>query len=331
MRALSTLPSLAAAVLAHCPAQGADVNDLIRVAVFEMTATDDPRVSGRAASDFVALALAQTGHVELVNRTALGAIAQEHKFALAGVVDAPTAVRVGRLASADFIVTGGIYRIGKHTLVVVRLTEVETSIEHLVAGEAGLREGPAAALQRALQPLLGRVATLRRSAPPDDRRFLDLRKRLSRLTEKRVAVIIQEAHVSRRLADPAALTRISARLTELGLPVVRVSAALLPSDLDTLHRTGRLGETPVDLLVIGEAVSEFAARLEGMVCCRARVELQLFPIPGQTLASAASATASGIDLAESIAAKSAVSSGADAALAILLETWLQDRAEQAQP
>jgi hypothetical protein len=75
---------------------------------------------------------------------------------------------------------------------------------------------------------------------------------------------------------------------------------------ESLRKTGKYGEQKVDFLLEGEGTSAFAAQLNGLTSCRARVELRLIPVPGRTIATSDRGVAAGVDLVEALAAKTAL-------------------------
>jgi hypothetical protein len=50
-----------------------------------------------------------------------------------------------------------------------------------------------------------------------------------------------------------------------------------------LLQTGVYEGQKIDYLLEGEGVSEFAGRIQGLVSCRARVELRLIKLPGRSI------------------------------------------------
>ena len=75
---------------------------------------------------------------------------------------------------------------------------------------------------------------------------------------------------------------------------------------ESLLQTGRYGEQKVDFLLEGEGTSAFAAQLQGLTSCRARVELRLIAVPGRAITESDRGVAAGVDLVEALAAKTAL-------------------------
>jgi hypothetical protein len=129
---------------------------------------------------------------------------------------------------------------------------------------------------------------------------------------------VTETHVNRPLADPAAQMAIANRLKMLGLEVI------VPKDpVDgwkrSLLETGRYGEQKVDFVLEGEGTSAYAAAMEGLISCRARVELRLIAVPGRTVTVSDKGVATRVDLVEALAAKAALEdAGVNALDAVIL-------------
>jgi hypothetical protein len=133
----------------------------------------------------------------------------------------------------------------------------------------------------------------------------ELRKLAQPLAGKVLLVAVEETHVGRPLRDPAAQMAIMQRLRNLGLTVI------VPKDpvdgwKESLLQTGRYGEKKIDFLLEGEGTSAFAAQIQGLTSCRARVELRLVPVPGRTIDVSDRGVAAGVDLVEALAAKTAL-------------------------
>ena len=75
---------------------------------------------------------------------------------------------------------------------------------------------------------------------------------------------------------------------------------------EALLETGKYGDRKVDFLLEGEGTSAYAAQIQGLTSCRARVELRLIPVPGRVVDLSDRGVAAGNDLVESLAAKSAL-------------------------
>jgi hypothetical protein len=278
----------------------------IRIAIFDMDVLGGISAEGPVVTDQINAMLAALPEVTLVNRDQIRRVAEEHQIALSGLVETPSAVRLGKFLSAQYIVVGRASRIEQSHYLVLKIIDVETTVQTTVSAKAPVEDGFQAVLARLEEPLSAGVRRLQRPVPdPDEKALSELRKRARPLAGKVVLVSVDETHVGRPLDDPAAQMAIMQRLRSLGLSVI------VPQDpvagwKEALLQTGRYGEKKVDYLLEGEGVSAFAAQLHGLVSCRARVELRLVPLPGRTLAVSDRGVAAGVDLAETFAAKTAL-------------------------
>jgi hypothetical protein len=76
----------------------------------------------------------------------------------------------------------------------------------------------------------------------------------------------------------------------------------------------------VDFLLEGEGVSAYAAEMQGMISCRARVELRLIAVPGRNVTITDRGVAARVDLVEALAAKAALEdAGINALDAVIIQ------------
>lgn len=288
--------------------KGAASADLrpIRVAIFDVDVLKDVDVQGGAVTDQINTMLAALPKVTIVNRDQIENVAEEHKIALSGLVDTASAVKLGKLLSAQYIVAGRASKIAHTHYLVLKIVDVETTVQSTVAAKASVEDGFGAVIERAADPLRQRVRQLQ--APlvrSQDRALAELRKLAAPLAGKIFLVEVAEKHLDRPLKDPAAQMAIAQRLCNLGMSVV-VPKEPVAGWRSALLRTGKYGEQKVDYLLEGEGISAFAARIQGLVSCRARVELRLVPVPGRVIKTSDRGVAAGADLVEALAAKTAL-------------------------
>jgi len=167
--------------------------------------------------------------------------------------------------------------------------------------------------------LTHKIAQLQKPLTIEERSNLDRIKKLAAFMEgKTILLDIPEKHLSRPLTDPAATMAISHHLQSLGARVV------IPKDpLDgwkaALLDTGMYRDQKVNYLLEGDAVSSFAAEIQGLVSCRARVELRLIPLPGHKVQVIERGVDSHVGLVEAFAAKAALEKAGVQAMDALIE------------
>lgn len=120
---------------------------------------------------------------------------------------------------------------------------------------------------------------------------------------------------------------VSGRLRSLGVEAI-VPAERKPDWLSELLKTGEFDGKKVAYLLEGEGVSAFAAEVSGLINCRARVELRLIPVPGQSVVTTEKGVAAKVDLMEALAAKAALESAGLQAVDALLLRFAADAAQR---
>ena len=300
----------------------------IRVALFDLDVSDNldcdgARVNAAALSDQVNVILGGMTAVTIVNREQIAKVAAEHQMALSGLVDTASAVRLGGFLSADYVVVGRASRIGQTNHLVLKVISVATTAQTTVAAKAPAEDGVEVLLERLRATLAPKVEELRRPVDPSDASAI---ARVARsagfLRGKAVLVDVNETHVNRPLRDPAAQTAICNRLRAIGVEVI-VPVQPVSGWKETLLESGVYAGRRMDYLVEGEGTSAFAAQIQGMTSCRARVELRLIAVPGRVVTATDKGVAAQVDLVEDLAAKAALEAAGANALDTLIISYDQ--------
>ncbi len=287
-------------------------------------------VKAPALTDYLNTTIAALPQVTVLNRDQISRVATEHKVALSGLVDSASAVKLGKFLSAQYIVVGRASKIGETLYLVLRIVDVETTVQTTVSAKATVENGFETVLQRLSGPLTEDIQRLQRpTVESTDTTVAELRKLAEPLDGKVFLVAVDETHVGRPLRDPAAQMAIMQRLRALGISVI------VPSDppdgwKKSLSQTGKYGDDKVDYLLEGEGTSAFAAQIQGLTSCRARVELRLIAVPGRVINVSDRGVAAGADLVESLAAKTALEeAGMQAADAVIRRVASEKRSSEA--
>ena len=291
---------------------------VVRLAVFDIDVVGGLETDAAAITDQVVAMFSAADGVALVNRDQLSKVAEEHKIALSGLVDNASAVQLGKFVSAQYVVVGRASRIGEMRYLLIKFIQVETTVQSTLTAKAHVRHGLDGLLKQLREPLSKRLAKLRQPAIDGaDAELAELRRQMEPLREKVFLVSIDEQHLGRPLADPAAQMAIVKRLQRLGLKVI-VPHQPVDGWKKSLARQGRYADEKVDFLVEGEGISAFAAELQGLTSCRARVELRLVALPGHVVQLTDRGIGARADLVEAFAAKAALEDAAiDAIDAVL--------------
>lgn len=269
---------------------------------------------GSQISDTLTALLAGESNLRLVERPKLRTLLEEQELALTGMVSADDAVKVGKLVGARIIVTGRLFPLGSKLYLTSKVIGTETS---LVEGVL-VKDDASQDLDELLTKLAAKLGqTLKESGPKlvaPDQKQLDpvpvLIKSLKDRPKPTLAVRITEEHHSRNdntraPIDPAVQTEVVRLLTEAGFAVVDIeqgeafdqwvkqrNPAKLPAVLAT-----------VDLVIAGEAMSEYSTRVGNLISCAARAEIVLIDRRSSKVRLSDRTTQRAVDLSENIAAK----------------------------
>ena len=296
------------------------------VAVLDFAANDPstPTLGIDVATALTAMLSGEPG-ITLVERQSLTQTLREHELNMTGLVSDENAVKIGKLVGAKIMITGRAFRLGKNLFITAKLIGTETS---LIEGVM-VKDSSSADLGAMVVSLSEKVARKVREvgpklvAVPDE--AIDplpaLKKKLADRRKPVVAVIVREQHhagpqpvvVWVRPIDPAVETEVKKLLTECGFTVQDVAENELTDfargwtakDVNSWPR----GLDKVDVLVAGEAFSEFAARIGNIVSCSARAEINLVDRKDGKIVLADRATTRAADLSENIAGKKALQGG----------------------
>jgi hypothetical protein len=127
-------------------------------------------------------------------------------------------------------------------------------------------------------------------------------------------VIIPEVHLQRAVPDPAAQTEMEKTLKEIGCTVFESRSKLVRDWAQAFVRTGR-GRVPAeadkaDLVVVGEAFSEFANQFGQLYSSTARLEVKIIDRRTGAILASDSANTAAVDLSEHLAGKKALQKAA---------------------
>lgn len=306
-----------------------------RVAVldFDTTRAKDAKTAkwGAEVADLLTALLSAEPGIELVERAALDRAIREHKLNLTGLVADADRVQLGRLVGAQLLVIGRVFPIDRDICLVAKLVGVETSrmTAEVVQGKL---DGELAPL---VQKLAGKVAAALRKkgavlapAPKRERNAVEIvREGLGKGVMPKVLVSVTETHRSARAgraADPAAATELTYVLKSCGFEVSEEeSAKRIVSDWARRFLADSSAQMPsllagVDVVVVGQGFSEFGARTGDLITGIARLEVQAVDTRTSRVLAIGRKTARAVDLAEGIAAKTALQKAASSIAAELI-------------
>ena len=302
----------------------------IRVAVFDMEVLEGLKAQPGALTDQINVVLDALPKVTIVNRTEIKKVAAEHKMALTGLVDLSSAVKMGKFLNAQYIVVGRASKIGSNYYLVIKIVDVETTVQTTVSAKSPAEGGAEALLKRLSPALRKRVRGLQKPVvTPEDKALMKLRKAAEPLAGAVVLVHVTETHINRPLKDPAAQMGVANRLRSLGFEVVMVTDPQIGWK-GRLLKSGKYGRDRIDYLLEGEAVSAHAAEIHNLISCRARAELRLITLPGRTITVVEKGVAAKVDLVEALAAKAALEEAGIQATDAVVMRLVKLKADQAK-
>jgi TolB-like protein len=259
---------------------------------------DEVKGMGSKVTDLMFANLVANPRIFLVDRENLNKVIEEHELNLSGIVNPAQATQVGQLTGAKILVTGSVMQVGEKLYVVAKIIGTETS---RVVGESvkGNIDDDLDGLVVKLSETVANVIVQRANdlvAKPLTHvdRMAELRKKLDGVARPTISIEIPEHHLGQITSDPAAETELALICTELGFKVIDAKA----------------NQADADILIVGEGFSEFASRHGALTSVKARLEVKALDRKTGQLLAAERQTTIAVDLAEQIAAKSALQESA---------------------
>lgn len=256
------------------------------------------------------LLLARLGEKDtlfLVDREDIKKTLEELELNRSGVVKAGEAARVGQLTGARLLILGSVFQDGKKVNLVAKIIGTETSRTRSVAveGKSGDEIGPM--VKEAADKLATIIATdadkLVAPKVKETDRIAALNRRLKKGNRPDLWISIRERHLGQPSVDPAAQTELTLFARGGGFTVIDPEEG---------------AKSKADIIITGEAFSEFAGRRGGLASVKGRIEIKAIDRKTDRVIAVDRQTVVVVDLSEQIAGKNALQEGA----AILAERFL---------
>lgn len=276
----------------------------VTVAVFDFDASlpGNPELGKQVGNTLNAL-LSEGGGVTLVDRGEIHRTLGETALNLSGVVDQDKAVKVGKLVGARILITGKLFTLDKTQYATAKLIGTETTrVEGvLVKVKTGTDTGDLVAqlAEKIQQRLVEKATSLLPTDAPQPDPLDELKVRLAGKAKPVVMIQVNERQIDAAppANDPPADTKLRSMFLTCGFTIA-----------DPGETTA--AKAKVELLVKGEAFSEFAARVQDLYSCSGRAELNLVRVTDGHVLATTQSVARAADLSENLAAKSAVQNAA---------------------
>lgn len=320
---------------------------------------------GEAVNALLMSRLSGVPGVKIVERERLQQALSEIRLAQEGVIDDATAKRLGRVLGADYMLSGEVKALGRKVLVSVRLMDLESSQLFPDVLTLSVEVGsPTSAIEpeAAVDQVVAKIAPLiqrANNARARGRERVFVNPAWAGLDKPAVMVILPESHRPRPrpqqrpasglaavfvfVPDPAGETELARILLANGFTCVdrtvsrearktRQAWEKLRGNVKAAQELGL--EQEADVMVLGEAFSEFAGEAGGFVACRARVEVKAVDVKTGAILYTDGAEAGASDIAENVAGKKALRKAAqvvalDLAEALIKKWNPQESLEQA--
>jgi hypothetical protein len=281
--------------------------------------------------------LSQSAKLTLVDRQQIDAALREFKLAQQGVLAPERMPDLGKIVGAQYFCSGHLSKAGEKAMATARVVDIESTVTKLVYTSLASKDDAEAAGKALAGQVEATVAQFEAeraqaaAAAPPAPTAKAIPEGWKRPT---VMVIIPEMHVRQpQLLDPAAETELVKRLIGQNFKVIDSEyVALMKQDQAAAKRlfgslktaTQFAKDKKADVLLYGQAVSEYGAGLGEFEGCRGRVELKAIDVRNDAILLADSAEGGATDLAETIAGKKAIQQAANR----LADTFLYGLAEK---
>jgi len=276
----------------------AELQSPLSIAVFDFDSKDE-NVSGLGPkiATLVNVNLSTDPNLITVERAELEKALGEQELGLSGTVSPDSAAKVGQLTGAKVLVTGRVFKTERELFIVAKIIGTETS---RVYGEM-VKGGVDASISDMSENLAKKIAadvaqkgdTLVAKVESPAERIAKIKQALGDKKRPAVSVKIPEQHFGQRVIDPAAQTELSLILQQCGFTLVDNSST---------------NQAAVE--ITGEAFSEFGMRKGNLQSCRARIEIKARELASGNIIFVDRQTSVAVDLAEHVAAKTALQNGA---------------------
>lgn len=289
------------------------------IALNPLSAAGDLGTERELISEIMQSELSSSQNITIVDRENMENALKELQLGAQGMLDPDSVRKLGKIVGAKYFCSGMLRTSNGKTTAIVKVVDIETSIVKMtyatLANKSDAEEA-GKALAKGVEKLIIDMKASKAVAETEvaDKIIPADWKRPS------VMVVIPEIHIAQnRVIDPAAETEIVKKFIDSNFKVIDSEyAKMMKSDASSANTILREKQTLADyaakkgaeVLVYGEAISEFGANLGQFEGCRARVELKAVNTKTGEIILSDSKYAGATDIAETIAGKKAIQEAA---------------------
>jgi hypothetical protein len=268
---------------------------------------------GDKITDLLTAKLSENPAIQLVERAKVDKAFEELALGKTGITDEAQAARIGHMLGAQVLLMGKAFPLDSDLFIVAKVVGVETS--RVFAAKAnGALTGNLAPLVDQLGNNINKVL-LTRDADLIGKESVKkdvagaIKKSLGAAKLPVVSVYVEERPVSQNSSDPSVETEIIYLLQKSGFDVIDEKNKPL-SDWATAYLEDSTVRPPrdakADVIVVGEAFSEFATRRGELISCKGRVELRAIDVKTGKVLAIDRKVGTAVDIAEHVAGKTAL-------------------------
>lgn len=249
---------------------------------------------GSQVSLLLAGSLSLNDRIILVERQELSKILEEQQIGASGLINPNTAAKIGNLTGAKILITGRVFKIKNKTYITAKIIGTETSrvyVESISFPSDNPFDKEVKKLSSKIEKtIMQKVDSLLAKVEPKENIIKKFKKIARNKKLPTVAINIKETHFGKPAIDPAVETEIGLILSKIGFEIID---------------TTKSNKVP-DILITGEAFSEYGAQKQGLFICKGRVEIKVIKKKNGKILTVDKQTEIGIDISENIAGKKAL-------------------------
>ena len=281
------------------------------VAVFPFRSTEELNDISQEITVLVNTHLSQQKEIALVERSEIDKVLGEWELTSAEMVSSDTAVKLGKLIGAKVIVTGRVFAVQNQLMLVSKIIGVENGRVYGEQEEISLKVPYTPAAEQLGNKIYKTIIDKGPTLLAQEETPTDLIAPLKKIAERKklptIYINVNEHGLQKAGLTPSAETELTLVFQEVGFPVM---------DPDLVSKKA-------DIIIEGEAFSDFAAQKENFISCKARVEVRATDQRTGIIIAVDRETATALDLSEAMAAETALQKASAKLAARLAEKILK--------